>query len=190
MIDDGRSADASSSANVRIRTLVGAEIPYLADIDRSANELFARWGHPEFESETYESVPYDIAIQAIAQGRLLACDVRVLGSDFELAGFLIMFDRPNGDTSIGQISMRVDRMGNGYGGLLLRAALDRCRRVGRRAVVLNTQSDVPWNRPWYERFGFVVVPTEEWDDDMHETVLEQTEDGLDWSTRVHMRLQL
>ena len=73
---------------------------------------------------------------------------------------------------------------------LLLAAIDRCRQSNRRAVVLNTQSDVPWNRPWYEHFGFVVVPVEEWDADMHETVVEQTASRLDWSTRGHMRLQL
>jgi predicted GNAT family N-acyltransferase len=81
-------------------------------------------------------------------------------------------------------------LGNGYGRSLLQAVIDRCRSVNRRSIVLNTHTDLPWNRPWYERFGFVVVPRDEWDDDMIDTAQEQTEDGLDWTTRVHMRLVL
>jgi GNAT superfamily N-acetyltransferase len=174
---------------IRIREATAEDVPLLKDIDLSANPVFAEWGHPEFASD-YESVPQDVALEAIEEGRLLACDVIVACGAPELIGWVLMFDRPNGETSIGQISIRADHMGSGYGGALLTEAIDRCRRVGRSAIVLNTQTDVPWNRPWYERFGFVVVPKSDWDADMHETAQEQTESGLDWSTRVHMRLRL
>jgi GNAT superfamily N-acetyltransferase len=187
MIDGTRSSEVPPS--VRIRKATPEEIPRLTPIDLSANPVFAEWGHPEFTSE-YESLPDDLALEAIAEGRLLVCDVANPDESYEMVGWVVMFDRPNGETSIGQISVHADHMGNGYGGPLLLASIDRCRRLARKAVVLNTQTDVPWNRPWYERFGFVVVPRSEWDLDMHETEREQTEAGLDWSTRVHMRLAL
>jgi GNAT superfamily N-acetyltransferase len=164
-------------------------VPFLKDIDLSANPIFAAWGHPEFAHE-YESVPDETAFAAIDEGRLLGCDLLSAGERPELIGWVLMFDRPNGETSVGQICIGADHMGQGYGGPLLTAAIDRCRRLGRTNIVLNTQADVPWNRRWYERFGFVVVPENDWDADMHETVEEQTAAGLDWTTRVHMRLCL
>jgi GNAT superfamily N-acetyltransferase len=179
----------SEAPHVRIREGSPEEVPLLAPIDLSANPLFVEWGHPEFMGD-YESIPDDVALKAIAEGRLLICELMTPGGTNELVGWVVMFDRPNGETSIGQISMHADYMGKGYGGSLLQAAIDRCRRLERTAIVLNTQTDVPWNRPWYERFGFVVVPRSEWDLDMHEAEREQTEAGLDWSTRVHMRLVL
>ena len=108
------------------------DIAFLTAIDLSANRLFAEWGHPEFESGSYASVPIDIAMAAISNGRLLACDVFTSEQRFELVGWLIMFDRSNEDTSIGQISVHVDHMGNGYGVPLLQAAIDRCRQSNRR----------------------------------------------------------
>jgi predicted GNAT family N-acyltransferase len=173
--------------HVRVRLARPEDVSLLGPIDTSANPLFAQWGHPEFEGHDYDSIPADVALKAIADGRLLALDHLASG---ELIGWVVMFDRANGDTSIGQISVHIDYMGRGYGGVLLTAAIDRCRREKRASIVLNTQTDVPWNRPWYEKFGFVVMPEAQWDNDMRETVVEQTEGGLDWSTRVHMRLNL
>ncbi len=190
---DSRMRDGTTTSeevpHVRIRPGTPEEVPLLAPIDLSANPLFAEWGHPEFASDS-ESIPDDLALKAIADGRLLVCEAMAPGGTGELVGWVVMFDRPNGETSIGQISIHANHMGNGYGGPLLQAAIDRCRRLARTSIVLNTQTDVPWNRRWYERFGFVVVPRSEWDLDMHDTEREQTEAGLDWSTRVHMRLVL
>ena len=45
-------------------------------------------------------------------------------------------------------------------------------------------------RPWYERHGFAVVAPEDWTPALREVVQYQTEDGLDWTTRVHMRIEL
>jgi GNAT superfamily N-acetyltransferase len=133
-------------------------------------------------------VPFPTAVAAIDDGRLLGCDLVSRDGEAHLIGWLIMYDRPNGDTWIGQISVHADHMGRGYGKPLLAAAIDRCRHLERRSIVLNTQSDVPWNQPWYERFGFVVVAHRDWDAEMHRSADDQTEAGLDWSTRVHMRL--
>jgi ribosomal protein S18 acetylase RimI-like enzyme len=165
------------------------DIPLLKPIDLSANTVFAEWGHPEFAADE-ESIPDDVACNAVSEGRLLVCELVTPEGNNEVVGWVVMFDRPNGESTIGQISIHANHMGNGYGKPLLLAAIDRCRRLERSAVVLNTQTDVPWNRAWYERFGFVVVPRSEWDLDMHDTAHEQTEAGLDWSTRVHMRLVL
>jgi predicted GNAT family N-acyltransferase len=184
------STDDGQPLGITIRVCRFDEVELLGPIDVSANPVFAQWGHPEFESETYDSIPHDVATKAIDEGRLLACDLEGPDRQRQLIGWLIMFDRPNGETSIGQISIHADHMGNSYGVPLLRSAIERCQRVGRTSVVLNTQTDVPWNQRWYERFGFIVVPAELWNDDMRDTMAEQASAGLDWSTRVHMHLPL
>jgi GNAT superfamily N-acetyltransferase len=78
----------------------------------------------------------------------------------------------------------------GIGAALLDRVIDDARADGVGSVVLDTQDDVPWNRPWYERHGFVVVPEPEWTDHMRAVTTEQTAEGLDWATRVHMRREL
>lgn len=80
--------------------------------------------------------------------------------------------------------------GVGVGTALLRRVIDEARRAGEGSVVLNTQSDVAWNRPWYERHGFAVVPRAAWSEALLAIERDQARDGLDWSTRVHMRLRL
>ena len=97
--------------------------------------------------------------------------------------------RSGDELCIGQISVRRSAGGKGVGTKLLSTVVDSVRSAGHQSIVLNTQADVPWNRPWYERRGFVVVPPEEWTADMHTIADEQCADGLDWNTRVHMRLQ-
>ena len=57
-------------------------------------------------------------------------------------------------------------------------------------MVLSTQSDVAWNQPWYERVGFRVVPEAEWTPAMQAETKAQQREGLDWNTRVHMRIDL
>ena len=72
----------------------------------------------------------------------------------------------------------------------MKTVIASARGMGYESIVLNTQTDVPWNRPWYEKHGFVVVDESDWTDDMHVITREQTESGLDWTTRAHMRLLL
>lgn len=45
----------------------------------------------------------------------------------------------------------------GVGSLLIRAMMIDARNSGYRAVTLNTYRDIPWNAPFYARFGFVDV---------------------------------
>jgi N-acetylglutamate synthase-like GNAT family acetyltransferase len=46
----------------------------------------------------------------------------------------------------------------GVGSTLLSAAEERARKSGTSALWLTTYRHLSWNRPFYERRGFVVVP--------------------------------
>jgi predicted N-acetyltransferase YhbS len=67
-----------------------------------------------------------------------------------------------GEPCVGQIGVATAHGGVGIVTALLRRVIDEARRRGEAAMVLNTQSDVAWNRPWYEHHGFVVVAPSAW----------------------------
>ncbi len=158
------------------------DISLLAPIDRAGDAQFVAAGHPEFAGG--ESIADDVARRAIEQGRLFVAEL-----DGEISGWLLE-TRAGEERCIGQLSVDPDRQRRGIGRALLVGAIDRAGEAGEPTVVLSTQDDVPWNRPWYERFGFVVVPVGEWTEAMREITDAQRAVGLRWETRVHMRLDL
>jgi GNAT superfamily N-acetyltransferase len=160
---------------------------YLGPIDLASNQLFIDHGHPEFETD--ESLPYEATVRAVNDGRLFVAERFSADGSVRRVGW-VFISGDEGEMSIGQISVHPDWAQHGYGSALLDAVIRRARAVGEHTIILSTQSDVPWNQPWYEKFGFVVVPETEWTADMRAITAEQTEMGLDWSTRVHMRLAL
>lgn len=158
------------------------DLPVLAGIERAADERFLDAGHPELASG--DAIPDHVASQAVTQGRITVAEV-----DGVVAGWLFA-TRVGDELCLGQVSVSTQFGRRGIGTALLDDLIKRARSAGEPSIVLNTQSDVPWNMPWYAHHGFVVVPAGAWTAGMHEVTDYQTEDGLDWNSRVHMRLQL
>lgn len=61
----------------------------------------------------------------------------------------------DGEPYIDQLAARPEVMRRGIGTALLNRAI---ARLGTERLWLTTYDHVPWNRPWYERHGFVPVP--------------------------------
>jgi GNAT superfamily N-acetyltransferase len=55
------------------------------------------------------------------------------------------------------------------------------------AVTLTTEAAIPWNRPLYEKPGFVVVPPADRGPGLAAKVADEARRGLDITTRVSMR---
>lgn len=165
-----------------IRAARPDDYPTLVAIEHAADERFAEAGHAELLNG--DALPEDVALRAIAGGRLTVAEV-----DGAVAGWIFV-TRSGGELCIGEVSVAPAHGRRGVGTALLTAVIERARAAGERTIVLNTQADVPWNKPWYERHGFAVVPPEVWTADMHVIADEQRAHGFDWSTRVHMRLTL
>lgn len=174
--------DEPSRSAVTIRFAVPADIPELGRIDTAAEPMFEAAGHPEFVGGG--TIPDDVAHRAIGEDRILVAEL-----DGVVVGWIYL-TRAGGEWCVGQLSVDPVAHRRGIGTALMERVLGDARRAGEPTVVLNTQGDLPWNQPFYERFGFTVVPPAAWTDDMHRIAAEQTEAGLDWSTRVHMRLAL
>jgi len=66
-----------------------------------------------------------------------------------------MMDRIDGAPYLEQLSIRRTAMRQGLGRRLLQHAI---AWAGDEPLWLTTYGHIPWNRPFYERHGFVIVP--------------------------------
>jgi GNAT superfamily N-acetyltransferase len=167
---------------IEVRLAEPDDIAAFGPIDASTEQQFVDAGHPEFLGGG--TIADDEARRAIDEGRLLVATTggRVVGWAYTT--------RCGPELCVGQISVHADQQRRGIGKQLMQRIIADAEAAGEASLVLNTQTDVAWNRPWYESIGFRVVSPEDWTDGMRALVAEQSADGLDWTTRVHMRRDL
>jgi predicted N-acetyltransferase YhbS len=165
-----------------VRTAADRDIAAIRRIGVEADQRFVDIGLPALADGT--TIPEEAARSAIAEGRLLVAEV-----EGEVAGWVYL-GRIEGELCIGQISVALSQGKKGLGSMLLQAVIDAARAKNEPSIVLSTQREVPWNAPWYARHGFVEIPREAWTPALAAVTESQTKAGLDWSSRVHMRLTL
>jgi GNAT superfamily N-acetyltransferase len=142
------------------------ELQLLIDIDDEASELFLRAGitlalekDPPFVVD--ESVRWAAAIsKGLAH---VAVDVRDRPIGFITLRYV------DGEPYLDQIAVRLASMRRGAGTALLRQAV---LWSANRPFWLTTYSHLPWNKPYYERHGFEVVPESMCGSELH-SILEQ-----------------
>jgi predicted N-acetyltransferase YhbS len=167
---------------VVIRAAELGDVERCRQIDVSTEAQFVNAGHPEFVDGG--SIPEEAAQRGIAEHRMFVAEFESL-----VVGWIFL-GRDDGELCVGQVSVDSRYQQRGIGSALLQKVIDDARQAGELTIVLTTQADVAWNRPWYERFGFEMVPPDSWTAAMCAITKEQSADGLDWTTRVHMRLTL
>jgi len=170
------------STSPSIRDGRSDDVARCREIDLATQQQFDAAGHPEFL--TTGVIPDGAAERAVEAGRILVAEL-----DGHVEGWVFL-TRSGDELCIGQIAVHPHCQRRGVGTALMDVIVAVARRNGEESIVLSTQSDVEWNRPWYEGLGFEVVPPEQWTADMVVIAEEQNEVGLDWDTRVHMRLRL
>ncbi|AKF07379.1 GNAT family N-acetyltransferase [Sandaracinus amylolyticus] len=170
------------SASITIRCATDDDLARIQEIVREADARFASSPHPELADGS--TIPPDVASRATSEQRLLVAELGGV-----VAG-LVYLGRIEGELCIGQVSVALDAGRVGVGSALVRAVIDAARRRGEPSIVLNTQRDVPWNAPFFARHGFEVIPRDAWGPGLVRVSDAQSADGLDWATRVHMRLVL
>jgi GNAT superfamily N-acetyltransferase len=132
-----------------------ADIDTLCEIDADASTLFAQAGldlelpagHEFFEAERNRW------LRSLATGKTLL----VIGSTGTALGFAASGMR-DGEPYLDQLSVRTHFMRIGLGTALLDATEHMARASGGRRLWLTTYRHLPWNRPFYERAGFEIVP--------------------------------
>ena len=147
---------SGNSNGIRIGS--AADIDILADIDRDASVLFERAGL-QLDAESEHRV-------AMAERkRWLTCleagtVLIAVGSSGEDVGFAAVGTR-DGEPYLDQLSVRVSSMRRCIGTGLLYASMSMARDGGGQSLWLTTYNHLSWNRPYYERHGFVLVVPEQ-----------------------------
>jgi GNAT superfamily N-acetyltransferase len=107
----------------------------------------------------------------------------------ELLGFAAL-GILDGEGYLEQLSVRMHAMRQGIGTALVAAVERMAETVRARTLWLTTYGHLPWNRPFYERAGFSIVPAEQWGSEITQELLFQRRLLPETDERVVMRKAL
>jgi len=155
--------------SISIRNARADEFPTIIAVDEDATRRYATGGlildlHPEH--------PFVLAEQGRWARSLAAGDVFIAEDAARRANGIAVLARVDGEPYLDQLSVRLESAGQGIGTALLTRAFEWARERGDR-LWLNTYGHLPWNRPFYERRGFVLVEERVWKPEMRALVEEQ-----------------
>jgi GNAT superfamily N-acetyltransferase len=138
-----------------IRIGVAAEIDTLSHIDLDAGALFERAGLYLNLPANHEFLIAEETrwLRSLTQAKTLIA-VGSAGAPLGFAASGVL----DGEPYLDQLSVRTQAMRRGIGSALLSATEHRAWESGGGHLWLTTYNHLPWNRPFYERAGFVVVP--------------------------------
>lgn len=137
-----------------IRPALPGEIDVLTAIDDDATALYAELGIVIELEPQHPFVRAEIArwTRSAELGRaFLAVDEAGTGVAFAA------LDIVDGEPYLDQLAVRRAAMRRGLGARLLQWSADWARAAGGAALWLTTYDHLPFNRPYYERHGYVVV---------------------------------
>lgn len=176
--------EASTLSERELRSAAGEGLLWVASAAKERETELADAGDPADLASRADLADLEPAAEADQSRELhwssewvgFAC-ARALGSHTSER------DRP---LELRQISVEPAMGGRGLGAELLHAVL---AEADRRAVsvFLRTFRDVPWNAPWYRRFGFVEVTGEEAVAELSSEIERERAAGLAPELRVTMR---
>ena len=159
------------------------EVAMLADIERAAGEMFRDVGLDAIADD--DEPPAEMYLAAIADGTVWTAEL-----DGAAAGYAWTTDlgEPGSPAPhLEQVSVPPEHGGQGIGTALVAETVAWARTIGGHELTLTTFRDVPFNRPWYERRGFVVVPDDRLSTRLRAVRAHEAERGIDVAPRVVMR---
>ena len=141
---------------IEVRAGTVDDLDTLSEIDGDAAELFVAAGLDV-------DLPGEFSIAERNRWlRLLSAGLTLIAMDRE--GHPLGFAAGNvldGQPYLEQLSVRRDSMRQGIGRSLLEATERRVRKMHASALWLTTYRHLSWNKPFYERVGYGVVPEAE-----------------------------
>lgn len=149
------SSPSGRAEGVTLRPALPGEIELLNDIDDDAVTLYEQHGPSIDLGPEHAFVRAELArwSRSLELGRVfLAVDRTGQG-----VGFAVL-DVLDGEPYLDELAVRRAAMRRGIGGRLLARAADWARAAGGSALWLTTYDHLPFNRPYYERHGYVVMP--------------------------------
>lgn len=149
------------------------------NIERSAGKIFSAWDMAEIAQDE----PLSIA-ELTGYCNLQHLWVAVDESDHPIA--YIIVDMVDDLPHIEQVSVHEDHSGKKIGRHLIEEVVAWANEQQMAALTLTTFRDIPWNAPYYERCGFVVIPEEQLRPGLKEVRAIEDRHGLNRWPRVCM----
>ncbi len=170
---------------IELRRGEGHEFATLLEIDDDATNLYPTAGIVLADLAT---TAFAAAEQARWRRSLLLQQVWVATAPAEsgrVLGFAVL-DILDGAPYLDQLAVRCEVMGRGIGRMLLRRAIAWAATQATGSLWLTTYGHLAWNRPFYEREGFVVMPEAAWGPGVAHHIAEQRKFLPDPEHRVAM----
>jgi ribosomal protein S18 acetylase RimI-like enzyme len=168
--------------DVRIREARSDEFGAVAAIERAAGSLFDSWRDRVALDDGTPTKPAMLE-EARARGDLIVA----VGEDDAPVGFCFLGE-VDGEGHLWELDVHPDHGRKGIGRALVEFTIETMRARGYAGVTLTTFRDVPWNRPFYETAGFVVIQPD--GPGMQAIVVKEESLGLDFTERCAMRRAL
>lgn len=162
-----------------IRKPQSSDIPALAQVERSATELF-RTVNLDFLIEHPTVDPYLLVAMANANHLWIATDKFDQPIGFACGEYL------EGNFHIVEICVALNFQGMGIGRTLMSTMMEAVRREGYNAVTLTTYRNLSWNGPWFSRMGFLEVDAQQLTKTFEEILEIEAKHGLDINNRCVM----
>ena len=175
---------SASPELVTIRPALPSELPILSAIDDDAGALYPEHGLPI-------DLPPDHVFLRDERARWLSCAERgrvfVAVDEGDRALGFAALGAVDAEPYLEQLSVRVSAMRRGIGGRLLACAAEAARATGACVLWLTTYEHLSFNRPYYERHGYVVIPEAECGPELCHHLAEQRRYLPEPARRVAMR---
>lgn len=156
----------------RIRPATAEDAIHLPPIERAAGELFRQWPGLEWiADDTVTSAArhhemIDAGFSLVAE----TADCRIIGfASAEMIGQ---------NLHLWQIAIAPTHQRQGIGAAMIDAIQILAKHHATRAITLTTFRDVPWNQPWYQRLGFVILTEADTPPDLHRILSDEAQTGL------------
>jgi ribosomal protein S18 acetylase RimI-like enzyme len=162
-----------------IRQPRSSDIPVLAQVERSAAEIF-RTVNLDFLVENPTVDPYLLVAMANANHLWIAVD------KFDQPIGFVGGEYLDGNFHIVEISVAKNFQGMGVGKALMKVLVEQTRREGYKAMTLTTYRNLPWNAPWYSKMGFFEVNAQEMGKTFEDILEIEAKHGLDINNRCVM----
>lgn len=165
-----------------VRPTLTDDVPALPALERSAAQAFRQLPHLAWLADS------DVMDQAehlafVSEG----CSWVAVDDQDQALGFLCASVADDA-LHIHELSVRQEAQGRGLGRRLLDQARDAARLKGLAWLTLTTFDDVPWNAPFYARYGFEPIPAARLDARLRAILASELAHGLD--QRCAMRLPI
>ena len=134
---------------MNIRLSVKNDLNQLAAVELSAAKKFIEYLGDNAE-QGQETLGAEILIKSHDTHNLWIAEAKN-----KVIGFLCALPIPNG-LHIEEISVCSNHQGGGIGKDLIHTIIKEAITRGHAFISLTTDKEIPWNRPFYERLGFVI----------------------------------